>query len=68
MAHIVVYRPHYEANMFTKFYGPFADFDSAYEFLGTLPALGVYEADCEAAKTGFTQSGVKYIADLESVE
>lgn len=56
--HIVVYRAHGDLMCETQYYGPFACFDDAYEFLCALPALG-------ANNTG-QQHGVKDIHVMRS--
>lgn len=54
--HIVIFRLHGQLQMETQYFGPFEDFDSAYEYLCALPALGI----CPEGQ----ESGCKYIKEL----
>lgn len=60
MKHIVIYRPHGKLNIETKFYGPFDDYDAAYDFLCTLPAIGY-----QFTQEEIDNPGCKYTAQLE---
>lgn len=56
---IVIFRPHNELNCTTRHIGPFS-LNAAYDYLCSLPALGVHE------RGGIIDnSGVKYIEPLE---
>jgi len=61
--HIVVYRKHGDLQIETKFYGPFANHDEAYDFLCGLPAIGHYDDDLHAG-----MHGCKYTKALEDIE
>lgn len=52
LPHIVVYRKHGDLHLETKFYGPFANHDDAYDFCCTLPAIGHYDDDLHAGQYG----------------
>jgi hypothetical protein len=57
---ILVFRPHGALKCEVQFYGPFADFDAAYEAMDLLPALGV---DTNPDRV----SGEKWIAGLKAL-
>lgn len=38
---IIIYRPHGKLMCETQYYGPYEDFDAAYDALDTLPAIGI---------------------------
>lgn len=60
--YIHIYRPHNTLKLETKYVGPFATFDEAYEYHCSLPALGIYiEAD-----EGPIGEGVKNFVELVS--
>lgn len=63
MKHIVIYRAHGQLAIETKHYGPFDDHDDAYDFLCTLPAVGIALTDEEK-----DNPGCKYTAQLFSPE
>lgn len=52
--YIVVYRPHGEFNLNTKYYGHFESYNEAEIFLESLPAIGI-QSDPDA------NPGVKFI-------
>lgn len=56
--HIVVYRANGEMQCETKFYGPFVNHDEAYDFLCTLPAVGIYNDEEHEGQHGckYTQA------------
>lgn len=54
---IVIYRKTGELNLDTKHYGPFTDFDLAYEFLCELPNCSNENPVCDS-------TGVKYVQEL----
>jgi len=58
--YIHIYRPHNTAQLETQYVGPFPDFDAAYEYHCSLPALGIY---IEATE-GFIGEGVKTFHEL----
>lgn len=60
MKHIVIYRPHGRLNIETKYYGPFDDFDTAYDYLCSLPALGY-----QFTQADHDHPGVKFVQGLE---
>jgi len=57
---IVIYRPHGELECDTKYYGSFATFNEACDFLEALPALG--------SKGSFNElPGVKFVQELNKL-
>lgn len=61
MAFIVIYREHHKLNIDTEYYGPFHAYESAYEFLSCLPAIGPFIE----SPSGETTRGVKFIEELK---
>lgn len=61
--YIVIYRPHNELNLNTQYFGPFTSDEDAYDFLCTLPALGIHQPS-----TNMDNPGVKYTQRLVSPE
>ena len=57
---IVVYRPHNVLGLDTKYFGPFTEWGAAYEYLCTLPALGI----CEEVDNVPYEPGYKFIQEL----
>lgn len=57
---IIVFRPHGALKCEVQFYGPFDDFDLAYDEMERLPALGINTAHQGA-------SGEKWIAGLKAL-
>lgn len=53
---ITIYRPHGALHCDTKHFGPFPSDAAAYDFLCTLPALGIARSD--------QRPGVKYTEEL----
>ena len=66
LPHIVVYRANGEMNIETKFYGPFADHDEAYEFLCTLPAVGIYNEEEHEGQHGCKYTQVLIAPEVKS--
>ncbi|MBY5581870.1 hypothetical protein [Rhizobium leguminosarum] len=58
---IVIYRQHNMMHLDTEYHGPFTTWGDAYDFLGSLPALGFFEP--EDAENSL--SGVKFIQELK---
>lgn len=58
--YLVIYRPHNKFNFETKYFGPFDDHDTAYEYLGSLPAIGEYMQSDE----GVISVGCKHIEEI----
>lgn len=56
---IVVYREHNKMHLDTQYHGPFGDWGDAYEYICTLPALGIFEPECEDSLRG-----VKWVQEL----
>lgn len=58
LPHIVSYRANGWLHCQTQYYGPFANHDDAYEFLCTLPAVGLYDDQLHEGQHGhkFTQA------------
>lgn len=57
---IIIFRPHGRLKCEAQHFGPFADFDEAYEALERLPAIGE-----PGPLTGYT--GEKWIAGLKAL-
>lgn len=57
---VVIFRRHGELNCDTRYIGPFANFDAAYEHLCSLPALGATQTHEEHLRPG-----VKHIVKVE---
>ena len=61
---IVIYRPHNKFIMDTQYHGPFEDHADAYDFMCTLPALGIPNAEPDYAAGETDNTGVKYCQEL----
>jgi hypothetical protein len=59
-AFMVVYRPHNTLVLDTRYYGPFAAWGEAYDFLCELPAIGTHQQP----QSGPCASGVKFVQQL----
>lgn len=56
---IVIYRPHNELNINTRYYGPFDSWCEAEDHLATLPALGIHKP-----AEDLDNPGCKFIQEL----
>lgn len=61
---IIVYRPHNELNLDTRYIGPFTDYSAAYDYLDQLPAIGPHLAPRPSQPCH--NPGVKFIQELEA--
>jgi hypothetical protein len=60
MMFIVVYREHNKMHLDAQYHGPFKEWGDAYEYLATLPALGLFYPEDEENSL----RGVKFIQEL----